>query len=156
MKTVVIFFLTLFFYNANCQDFRNVNWGDSPDEVKRKESAGLLKETPNSAKGVENLTYVEFTQSDLYYTYTYVFHENKLIGVRIKTAFLNENSKFKAMNSYTEIYGAYQAKYENVKEEKKSNDEFKSFNVTLKDKKIYVGVKKENNEFFLTESIFKN
>ncbi|MFN3404681.1 MAG: hypothetical protein ACK40G_11335 [Cytophagaceae bacterium] len=158
MKTGLVILISLLLYcNISlAQDFRNVNWGDSPEDVKMKETAGLLKENNLSARGVESLAYVEFTDSSKYYTYTYIFNDNKLKGVRIKTAYLTDNTRLKALSLYQEVLADYQSKYENVKEEQKSGEEFKSIYVNMKEKRIHVVVKKENNEFYLLESIFKN
>jgi hypothetical protein len=148
-----LFLLSLASYS---QDFRNASWGDSPEKVKANEKGALLSEKTEKNRH-KNLSFVEFSDSSFYYTYTYVFHELKLIGVIAKRAYLyEENSKYKALNIYKETLDQYQAKYEKIYEGAPlSAEEIKGFQVKLPDKTIYVSVKKENNDYFLTESIFQ-
>jgi hypothetical protein len=156
MKYLSFFTFLFLSLTSYSQDFRNAKWGDSPEKVKANEKGALLNENIEKNRH-KNLSFVEFSDSSFYFTYTYVFHELKLIGVISKRAYLyEENSKYKALNIYKETLNLYQSKYEKISEGAPlSAEEIKGFQIKLPDKTIYVSVKKENNDYFLTESIFK-
>jgi len=154
MKHIIFtvgFFLVLI--TAKAQDFRNANWGDSPEEVFKKETLALVNKTTNNK--IMHLNFVQFTESDVYLTYSYMFYNNQLIGVKTKTAYLTkDNSRYNVEQLYNQTYRSYQEKYQNLNEEKENN--VSKFNIVLKDKKIYVEMKGEANEYFLVESIMKS
>jgi len=154
LRTTLSFGLIIFFTNLIAQDFRNVKWGDSPDIVKKTETAESLR-NPNGINAMEMLTYLQVTDSGVYYTYTYMFHDHKLIGIRVKTGLLSkENTRFDAIGFYNKALEAYKAKYKNVHEENVQHG-LKKFSIVLKEKKIFGEIKEDAGEYFFIESFQK-
>lgn len=154
MKHIIFtigFYLVLI--NAGAQDFRNAKWGDSPEVVLKNETLAFVNKTTTNK--IMHLNFVEFTNEEVYLTHSYMFYNNQLIGVKTKTAFLTkDNSKYNVEQLYNKTYQSYLEKYQTLNEEKENN--VSKFNVVLRDKKIYVEMKREENEYFLVESIMKS
>jgi hypothetical protein len=156
-KVIFTFSLLLIFQLSNAQDFRNVTWGDTQEDVRKKEKLELT-----SVKGVrsklEVLSCVEFTEDEVFYTYNYMFYENKLIGIKIKTSYLvKENSRYTISLLYKEATGSYKDKYKDkFKEEQSAKDGLYKLNVYAPTSKIFVEMKQEGGDFYLLESIMKN
>lgn len=140
---------------AFSQDFRNAHWGDLPDSIKKYETAVFMSEE-SMDKHLSTQSFFEFKDKNIA-TYIYLFRDKKLYGVRCKISNLDgENSKYKALNMYTEFYEKYKALYpESISEKPSDSEGLKSFEIRLPNKKIYVNVKKENQDYFLYESFFK-
>lgn len=157
MKTTYFFTLSLClcYFSSNAQDFRKAKWGDGSDTIRKYEVASF-KDIQVQNK-LENINFIEFTDKEVYYAYTYMVYENKLVGGKIKTAFLvKENSLFHILPLYTEALKTYKQKYPSLKEEKSTETGLNKFYVILKDRKIYGEIKNEGGEYHLLESIIKN
>ena len=74
MRQLTILFLIGTFLNLNAQDFRDVNWGDSPGVVKSKENAAFL-----TAKSAEDELYYESMLNNKKVEIAYKFIDNKLV-----------------------------------------------------------------------------
>ena len=150
----ILFSLIVSFSKA--QDFRNSKWGDSPELVKKNETLPLLKGNYVKNK-LESLSFVEFTDSAFYYTYYYVFYDNKLVGGRTKTAYLTlENSRYNILQLYNQVRVDYEGKHKTLREERVANDQFKKFSIALKDRRIFVEIKEESGDYYLLESVIHN
>jgi hypothetical protein len=155
-KIILLVLCSLVISLSKAQDFRSSKWGDTPDIVKKNEKLPLLQGNYVKNK-LESLSYVEFTDSAFYYTYYYVFYDNKLVGGRTKTAYLTlENSRYNILQLYNQVRVDYEGKYKTVKEEKVATDQFKKFSVALKDRRIFVEIKQESGDYYLLESVIHN
>jgi hypothetical protein len=155
----IIFSLSLFFIFqlSNAQDFRNVSWGDSKEDVKKKETLELST-VKNVRSKLETLSCVEFTKDEVFYTYNYLFYENKLIGIKIKTSYLvKDNSRYTISLLYKETTGGYKDKYKDkFREDQNTKDGLFKLTVAAPTSKIFVEMKQEGQDFYLLESIMKN
>lgn len=155
----IIFTLSLIFIFqlSNAQDFRNVSWGDTKEDVKKKETLEL-KTVKNVRSKLETLSCVEFTEEEVFYTYNYLFYDNKLIGIKIKTSYLvKDNSRYTISLLYKETTGWYRDKYKDkFKEDQNTKDGLYKLTVNAPTSKIFVEMKQEGEDFFLLESIMKN
>lgn len=155
LKLLILFIFVLAFYKLQAQDFRNVKWEDSPDDIKKKETAETLKDR-TVVNGLETINFVHVTDTGVYFTYSYMFFENKLIGMKTQTAFLTkENTWFEAMKLYDKCRERYIAKYGKVHEQTVHKN-LKKFSIVLKEERLFGEVKEEGGEFFLVETIMKN
>lgn len=158
MKKIIISTLALCIFSlvSSAQDFRNANWFDSPDEVRKKEVLPLLKD--NYLKNnLESLTYVEFTGTEFYFTYYYLFYSNKLIGARTKTAYLTkENSRFNILILFNQTLDSAKVKHKKVYEDIITGTGLPRASIILKDTKIFIEIKEEGGEYYLLESILRN
>ncbi len=156
-RIFLTFSLFLIFQLANAQDFRNLTWGDSQETVKNKETLPLKKGTSTRSK-LETLTCIQFTEDEIFYTYNYLFFENKLVGIKIKTSYLvKENSRYSISLLYNKTSLIYKEKYKDkFKEAQSSKDGLYKLNVQGTHCKIFVEMKQEGQDFYLLESIMKN
>lgn len=156
MKFYLTLIASLYITLLSAQDFRNLNWLDSKEEVKTKENAYFLEEFSKS-NYVDEMHYVQFDSGFAFHLY-YVFRKNQLIGVKTQRLRLSgQNSKYSALEAYKNLYQTYEEKYgkERLRERNGTEQAVKILEVKLADKELFVTVEKKGSEYCLVENIFK-
>src|SRR5207248_1166513 len=91
------------------------------------------------------------------YLHTYTFHNGKLNGLKSKKlSIVGDNSMINALSDYRVAFLKYNSIC-GVKIKEKVEKEFglKSFSLEMKNKKIFVKMIKESEEYFLVENILQ-
>jgi hypothetical protein len=136
-------------------DCRIFDFGSTPENVIKKETAIFLREE-NISHNLTGLTFVEHGPSSNY-LFTYTFHNGKLNGLKSKKfSTIGDNSMLNALTDYRAAYSRYSANC-GVKIKEKFDKEFglKSFSLEMKNKKVFVNITKDSEEFFLVENIIQ-
>ncbi|MBX9850889.1 MAG: hypothetical protein K2X86_03940 [Cytophagaceae bacterium] len=153
-KYLLIILCFISFSFSTDKECRNFDYGVSPENVKANETAAFVKEEV-LLHNLKALTFAEY-KPEANYLCTYIFHCNKLNGVKIKKmSTTGDNSLLNAMSNYSEALAKYNANCEFKIKEKIADKGLKSFHTTSHNSKIYVMIVEENHDFFLVESIFK-
>jgi hypothetical protein len=145
--------LSLSFTNVN-RDCRNFSFGDAIETVRANESLEFVKEEMLS-HNLKGLTFVEF-EAYAIVLYTYTFHFEKLNGLKVKKlARYGDNSYLNAYNNYKAALTRYSSDCEAHIKEKVEDKGLRSFHFTSNNKKVYVMMQEENDDYFMVENIFK-
>ena len=146
----------LFFSWTKSFDCRNFNFGASPEMVLKGETATLISQE-NLAHNLKGISFAEF-KDGANYIITYTFHHNLLNGLKIKKMSLTgDNTMLNALEDYKAAYARYNATcatHKIVEKTDKTNG-LKGFEITYTNKKIFVNIVKESQDFFLTENVIK-
>jgi hypothetical protein len=158
MKKYLLLLLapTLFFSWINSFDCRTFNFGATPEMIIKGETAILLKEEV-LAHNLKGVSFVE-NKDEANYILTYTFHLNKLNGLKIKKMSLTgDNTMIAALEDYKNAVSRYNATCASTPlvEKRDKITGLKFFEIEQSNKKIFVNIIKESEEFFLTENIIK-
>jgi hypothetical protein len=157
MKKIIFLSIPFFLLSfTNTFDCRNFNFGVSPETIIKGETAILLKEEV-LAHNLKGVSFVE-TKEEANYILTYTFHLNKLNGLKIKKMSLTgDNTMMTAIEDYKAAFARYNATCGStpIVEKRDKVSGLKFFEIEQANKKIFVNVVNESEEFFLTENIIK-
>jgi hypothetical protein len=137
-------------------DCRTFNFGATPEMILKGESAVLLKEEV-LAHNLKGISFVE-NKDEANYILTYTFHLNKLNGLKIKKMSLTgDNNMMTAMEDYKVAFARYNANCGTTPlvEKRDKVSGLKFFEIEQTNKRIFVNIIKESEEYFLTENIIK-
>ena len=153
-KCFTILFAAIIFVSwTNSEDCRIFSFGSSPESVMNNETAIFMRKELISHNLV-GLTFVEHGATSNY-VFTYTFHNGKLNGLKSKKlSNIGDNSMINVLNDYRACFAKYNSNC-GAKIKEKTDKEFglKSFSVEMKNKKIFVNMVKDCEEYFLVENI---
>jgi len=146
--------LVSFSFTNVSRDCRHFSFGDAIETVRATESLEFVKEEMLS-HNLKGLTFVEFEDESIV-LYTYTFHFEKLNGLKIKkVARYGDNSYLNAYNNYKEALTRYTSDCDAHIQESVEDKGLRSFHFTSNNKKVYVMMQEENEDYYMVENIFK-
>lgn len=157
MKHCLFFVFFHILLTTSAQDYRNSNWMDSKDQVKKKETAILLEEL-SKPNYVDEIHYVQFDSGYACHIY-YVFRKNQLIGVKTQKLRLSgQNTKFNALEAYKAAYEHYEELYgkEKLRERNGQEQAIKILEIKLADRELFLTIERNGGEYYLIENHFRN
>jgi hypothetical protein len=156
MKTcfTLLFAAIIFVSWTNSNDCRIFDFGSSPESVMKMETAIFMKKESISHNLI-GLTFVEHGNTSNY-LYTYTFHNAKLNGLKIKKlSATGDNSLINVLSDYRAAYSRYNANCGVKIKEKAKEFGLKSFSVDMNNKKVFVNMIKDSEEYYLVENIIQ-
>jgi hypothetical protein len=153
MKTFLCLLIPFLLSSTKAFDCRYFDFGATPEMILKGETATFISKE-NLAHNLKGISFVEHLDSASY-MFTYTFHQDKLNGLKIKKiSITGENTMINALADYKAAYTRYNALCGGKLVEKTDNG-LKAFTVEQTNKKIFVNITRESEDFFLTENIIK-
>ena len=152
---IIIFTAIIFLSFTKSTDCRNFNFGTSSEIVMKSETSIFMKKEL-LAHNLVSITFIELAPT-ANYLHIYTFHNNKLNGLKTKKFSLTgDNSMMNVMSDYREAYIKYTKDCNAIiKEETEKKFGLKSFSLEVKNKKVFVKMVRESQDYFLVESILQ-